>query len=202
MNNKNEKLSKNLLYEIMDKNKFKDKFNLNSDTPINDIAKNTATFIEENNMNSLIPLAKTLRSYYIPLEMYFNFIDSILNVDFNDYKYREVIISEYSEIFKAIDNTNISDLDNIKFKVELLNSMEKNRQKNERRNAITKVVMFTTGVAALTTTAVVVSKIKIADLETKKDIAKLAYKSQNIKNICEVCTKAIEIPLSIIKFRQ
>lgn len=190
-----EKIGINTFTEILNKSDFNNKFNLQKDYNINDLASKTLEFIDNNrneNTHALNQLVVLLKSSGISVQSYFNFIETIRELSFDDKEYRNFLSEEYRQLFKTIDETNISDLDKLISKIGILEQAEKSKDKSETKNMIGKTIVYTTAIIGGTIVA-------CKALETHEKVTKAAATASNVKNICDVVTNVVTAPFKLLK---
>lgn len=190
-----EKLNSSNFIEILNKNDLKNKFNLPKNYNMDQLATKTLDFIKntsDENNSPLTSLATLLKSNAIPVQSYFNFLGTINEIDFDNKEYREFLSERYTELFKQIDETSISDLDKLNSKIKLLEQSEKSIGINETKRAIVKTAVTVTAVIGGTA-------IALKSLETSKQIAVAAASASKVKNVCNTIITVVTLPLKIFK---
>ena len=171
----NSKLTNNEFVEILQENKFNEKFNIPKVKSIDNIASATLDFIKKDNKLdncSLQPLAIILKTYGISIQAYFKFLEEIKEVSFDDKEYKNFLTEGYQSLFKEIDDSNIDNLYKLEYRMKALELAEKSRLESERNNIDGKKTLckssniITVG-AMLTTLA-----LGVKYMDYRKDICK------------------------------
>ena len=171
----NSKLTNNEFVEILQENKFNEKFNIPKVKSIDNIASATLDFIKKDNKLdncSLQPLAIILKTYGISIQAYFKFLEEIKEVSFDDKEYKNFLTEGYKSLFKGIEDSNIDDLYKLEYRMKVLELAEKSRLESERNNidgkkALCKSSNIITVGAMLTTLA-----LGVKYMDYRKDICK------------------------------
>lgn len=187
------KLTTDGFIEVLEKNNFRDTFNLSKEVNLESISKNTLEFIQKGNKsvsNGLIQLNTLLKMYGITIQSYFNFIENMSYIDFTDKQYRDFLCDSYRNLLNVIDNYSISDSEKLKAKIEIIERAEKEKRRSEAINMLGRTTTIVAGIAIITTAGCVIVK-EIS--ETKRDIAEMAMKEAKSKNFSKVLNKGIDV---------